>query len=304
MDLDAAVIVEITESPILVHRWAMASGPVGYGGESYDPKVIQEVRPGGDGMRGPSGPTVISFHLPQEIDWRRDPGPLEALVRWVVKEPGTFEWTVVHAVRGRFSGLRRAPDGLFTVEVERLRGTLGDTVQTKWSNEDQEARYPGDRGLEYMTLLADEGITLAWPPEEGYGERIGPTPVVTPTVPDQLTSGDGQIEIFNGVTQVAVPGNITATLFDNDQPLSNIVWTWKRRDSASDTSLEDVYTQEGRERSAYATQAGDVGKQIQATVVYDDAKGTGMSIASVWVSVVAGGGGGNGGGSNGDGGNT
>ena len=306
--LDTAILAEITASPVLVHRWALAADAVGFEGESYAAGFLQDVDPGGDAMDGPSGPTSITFLPPEGVDWNTDPGPLETVLRWVWRVHGTIEWRQAQAVRGRFSGLRRDEDGRFTVEIERLAGGFGDVNPRTWSHEDQQATYPGDRGFEFLATLADEGIRVPWPPAQGYAPRIGPAPAAEPGPPDQVTDSPGTVEIFGGFGVVAIPGSITATLYDLDQPLRDIVWTWQRRagGTGEPADIEGAEVRD-RNRAAYATVAGDVGDQIRATVAYRDAHGTGKTATSGWVSVVAGGGGGNGNGggdSGSDGGDT
>ena len=54
--------------------------------------------------------------------------------------------------------------GGLTVELETLRGDVDHGEIRYWSHEDQERRFPGDKGFEYMRQLAGKGTETGWPP--------------------------------------------------------------------------------------------------------------------------------------------
>ena len=287
--LEVAIVTEITASLVATHRWAFAADAVAFRGETYESGVLLDVDPAGDAMTGPTGPVALTFHPPAAVDWRRDPGPLVTVVRWLARNRGSTEWTEVHAVRGRFSGLRPAEDGRFTVEIERLRGGFGDVTPRRWSNEDQQAAYPGDRGLEFLPRLADQGISVPWPPEQGYGEQIGPSVARVTGPPSQASDSPGRVEVAGGAGSVERPNPVRVTLFDNDQPLSEIVWTWESRGSSLDLAPEEITGagSRGADQASYPARARDVGKQVRASAAYTDANGPNKAAVSAWVSVMA-----------------
>ena len=66
-----------------------------------------------------------------------------------------------------YSGRLSSPtmvSGRLTVELETLRGDVDHGEVRYWSHEDQERRFPGDKGCEYMRQLAGKGTETGWPP--------------------------------------------------------------------------------------------------------------------------------------------
>ena len=55
-------------------------------------------------------------------------------------------------------------NGRLTVELETLRGDVDHGEILYWSHEDQQRRFPGDKGFEYMRQLAGKGTETGWPP--------------------------------------------------------------------------------------------------------------------------------------------
>ena len=91
-----------------------------------------------------------------------DPGPLEIVIRSVFSNDRGQSWSVVpNKLVGRLSR-PVIKNGVYTIEIETHAGDVDRGRPLKWSDEDQRARYPGDRGLEYMRQLAS-GINTRWP---------------------------------------------------------------------------------------------------------------------------------------------
>ncbi len=93
----------------------------------------------------------------------QDPSPLTVAIEWLYSWDHGHSW---QRVPRRFVGRLSRPvikDATYTIEVE----THGDDIDRgrplRWSHEDQQTRYPGDKGLEYMRELAS-GLEAAWPP--------------------------------------------------------------------------------------------------------------------------------------------
>jgi len=96
----------------------------------------------------------------------QDPGPRPVTVRLArVSRTGSAPAATLLPTleRGRLSTVTMQ-EGVLEVEIETYRGDVDLGVPQLWSHEDQQRRYPGDRGLEYMRALARSGITGAWPP--------------------------------------------------------------------------------------------------------------------------------------------
>lgn len=90
----------------------------------------------------------------------QDLGPLRIEVHWwrYSQDGG---WTVLRRrIIGRLSqgGLQ---GGFWSAEVEATPYLPGRAV--RWSHEDQQTRYPGDRGMELLGSIAS-GARVAWPP--------------------------------------------------------------------------------------------------------------------------------------------
>ena len=104
---------------------------------------------------------VTDAQLRQEL--LQDPGPLTVVIRSVYSSDGGLTWSIVPT---KFVGRLSKPvikGGLYTIEIETYGGDVDRGRPLKWSDEDQRARYPGDKGLEYMRQLAS-GIDTRWPP--------------------------------------------------------------------------------------------------------------------------------------------
>ena len=101
----------------------------------------------------------------QRAVFLQDVGPVEVLIEWVWSNDAGETWTKLTDIqfRGRLSSPSFS-DGVFRIEVETYRGDVDAGQPKLWSNEDQQRRTPGDLGMEYMRILANEGLETGWPP--------------------------------------------------------------------------------------------------------------------------------------------
>lgn len=93
---------------------------------------------------------------------RGDPGPIDVLVHFIYRPPGERDWSLLARNRrgqlsnGEFVG------GAYEYELETYSGDVDRQQPRKWSNEQQLADHPGDRGLEFAADLA-QGKDIRWP---------------------------------------------------------------------------------------------------------------------------------------------
>lgn len=91
-----------------------------------------------------------------------NPGPEDVDVRIVYSLDGGATWTAgPYRFRGQL-GRSTFQDGVWNAEITRKRRNAR-VFDAEWTHEDQQAAYPGDRGLERMAAIA-EGERIRWPP--------------------------------------------------------------------------------------------------------------------------------------------
>ena len=94
----------------------------------------------------------------------QDPGPLTVVIEWIYSNDQGQTW---RKAPRKFVGRLSRPvirDGVYTIEIETFGGDIDRSSPLKWSHEDQMARSPGDRGLEYMAEISELMGDRAWPP--------------------------------------------------------------------------------------------------------------------------------------------
>lgn len=94
----------------------------------------------------------------------QDPGPLTVEVNWIYSEDNGKTWTrLPRKYVGRLSNPKFV-NNVYQVELETYAGDVDRGRPRRWSDEDQRAYYPGDKGMEYMREL-EQGIDkVLWPP--------------------------------------------------------------------------------------------------------------------------------------------
>ena len=92
-----------------------------------------------------------------------DNGPYNVEVDWVYSEDNGATW---ERLGRKLIGQLSRPiikSQTYQIEVETIHGDIDRGEVQYWSDEDQKAKYPSDRGMEYMRKLS-EGIDIKWPP--------------------------------------------------------------------------------------------------------------------------------------------
>ena len=94
----------------------------------------------------------------------QDPGPLMVVIEWIVSNDYGQTW---NRVPHKFVGKLSKPvikDGIYSIEIETYGGDIDRGRPLKWSHDDQQKRFPGDRGMEYTRRLAEGIRDATWPP--------------------------------------------------------------------------------------------------------------------------------------------
>ena len=110
--------------------------------------------------------TITLSSIPPSVraEFLQDVGAVEVEVSLIYSVDRGATW---RSAPLSYSGRLSSPtmvNGRLTVELETLRGDVDHGEIRYWSHEDQERRYPGDKGLEYMRQLAQKGTETGWPP--------------------------------------------------------------------------------------------------------------------------------------------
>ena len=92
----------------------------------------------------------------------QDPGPARVILRQVTSIDDGVTWALVpRAFVGRLTAPELRGDRYRVDLVDRL----GDPLRPRprfWSDEDQQRRFPGDKGLRHMKQIA-AGVNVQWP---------------------------------------------------------------------------------------------------------------------------------------------
>ena len=92
-----------------------------------------------------------------------DFGPLPVQINWIYSADGGSNWTTIGRKHfGRLSG-GRMDGGVYSCEIETGSGGIDRGRPYMFSHEDQMARWPGDKGFEYLRALV-QGKLTNWPP--------------------------------------------------------------------------------------------------------------------------------------------
>ena len=110
--------------------------------------------------------TVQLSAIPASLraDFLQDRGPKKATVWWIFSLDGGASWNraPLKSIGQLSSPLMQ--DGVLGVEVETIRGDVDHGTVRQWSHEDQQRRFPDDKGFEDLRELAQQGVDTTWPP--------------------------------------------------------------------------------------------------------------------------------------------
>ena len=108
----------------------------------------------------------VSISIPdnlQLVRFAEDQGPVPVKVNWIFSNDNGATWTLLPKVFvGRISN-PYIENRVYLVELETYTGDVDSGDVKYWSHESQQARFPGDRGFEYVREIAG-GIDIEWPP--------------------------------------------------------------------------------------------------------------------------------------------
>ena len=128
-------------------------------------RAIRNISVAGGDLEGTESRLTIELWAGEDAirnEWLADPGPGRIVVQQVVSTDDGMTWTLVpRAFSGRLTSPELIGDRYRIDVIDRY----GDPLRPKpryWSNEDQQARFPGDEGLKYMRAI-ESGVEVKWP---------------------------------------------------------------------------------------------------------------------------------------------
>ena len=148
------------------HRFWSGEGDLTIGGEVYQGNNFISLSTAEASLDAPRRRMTASFpaiDAALRAALMQDPGPLVVEIRWIYSLDHGQTWLFVPR---KFVGRLSSPvirAGTYTIEIETFGGDVDRGRPLRWSDEDQQRRFPGDRGMEYMRELS-EGIDTKWPP--------------------------------------------------------------------------------------------------------------------------------------------
>ena len=136
------------------------------GGKTYKPtNIVESVSISSGTLAGDESRVTLRLFATTDAlrsAFLADPGPALITIRQVVSTTDGAPWALVpRAFTGRISGTELRGDRFMVDIVDRY----GDPLRPAplfWSDEDQQRRFPGDKGLKYMKQIA-AGLQVEWP---------------------------------------------------------------------------------------------------------------------------------------------
>ena len=143
------------------------SGPLPYGGHVYDGTdgaiTVSSAPSGVDGTDSRMTVLIPLVSAAARAAALGNYGPVPVEILWIVSTDGGMTFTPTpRTFVGRVSGPKINGDVL-SLEIETWLGDADRSFVRNWSDEDQQRRFPGDRGFEFARSLS-EGIESSWPP--------------------------------------------------------------------------------------------------------------------------------------------
>ena len=130
-------------------------------------------------------------------------------------------------------------------------------------------------------IQTKSGVTYDFETKPSYSVTVkaddGNTGTATKAVTINLTNADDSGTVALSTTQPVARTQLTATLTDQDTPITGISWVWARSD-AQDGAYNAITD---ATLATYTPTDGDVGKFLKATATYTDSYGSNKSAAAV-----------------------
>lgn len=167
----AVVVTGPGDPPAWTRRLWTGPVPILIGGRTYQPTGGPDGSlmgiSGGDSVAGGAGSRtrVHIFVWPTSVlrDLSQDIGPARVDIHWIMSPDYGLSWRVLRTFRGRLSDpVLDRTTGEYSFDLETYSGDRDRQRPLYWSDEQQEARHPGDRGMEHLSELA-AGKRIDWP---------------------------------------------------------------------------------------------------------------------------------------------
>ena len=186
-------------------------------------------------------------------------------------------------------------DGRVTLSANRL--AVGDSVTARLTDPDGNIRnltwqwassesrtsgwldIPGATSSTYTTVAEDldNFLRATASYDDGDGPDKAADAVTTAAV---VEDDDGEVTL--SPTSPTVGETVTATLTDPDGGVTRATWQW----ATSSNGTSNWTNMSGTNSRTYTVAAGDLGKYLRATVIYDDAAGPGKSTEAITAAAV------------------
>ena len=166
----------ITRGDTVIDRIWQGQGDLTIGGVTYtgsrtgDQRQLVEVSPSEVSLDAPNNRTRIIFAsgkagILADHALLDDPGPVRVTIGWIVNKArgNPSQWQVLPRTESGYLSDGTWSNSVYSCEVESYRGDVDLGRPEQWSDAAQQAAYPGDKGLEYTSQLAD-GFETTWPP--------------------------------------------------------------------------------------------------------------------------------------------
>ena len=186
-------------------------------------------------------------------------------------------------------------DGVVTLSSDRL--AVGDSVTASLRDPDGNVRnvswqwasssnrssgwsdIPGATSSTYTVAVADVDNFLRATASYDDGDGTGKSAEAVTTAA-VVEDDDGVVTL--SPTGASVGDRVTATLTDPDGGITRAAWQW----ASSPNGTSNWTNMAGATSPTYTVAAGDLGKFLRATVIYDDAAGAGKSSEAVMATAI------------------
>ena len=138
------------------YRYWSGEGELTLGGHAYEGRSFINISAYETSLDAPDVRLTASFAVADTADrepFLQDPGPLPVEIEWIHSSDGGHTWI---ALPRKFVGRLSQPtlhEGVYSIEIETYSGDVARGHPKRWSDEDQQRRYPGDRFFEYTRQL-------------------------------------------------------------------------------------------------------------------------------------------------------